>query len=75
MTRLWPWAHRPDPHPDLPPVEDGRGEAWAAVNAAQRDLADTRAMTHRVRAVAATLLSEGAQNHFTERLEAAMRGR
>lgn len=77
MTRLWPWAHRHDPHPDLPPVEDGRGEAWAAVNAAQRDLAQARSITAHIRQVTGRLVAEGAANHLTERLEAAMhlRGR
>lgn len=75
MSRLWPWGHRRDPHPDLPPVEDGRGEAWAAVNAAQRDLAEAKSMTARAHRVAAALVAEGAANHMTERLELAARGK
>lgn len=74
MTRLWPWTRR-RVEEGLPPLDDGRGEAWAAVNQAQHQLAATRAMTRRVHRVRRDLLAERAQNHFAEAIASALQER
>lgn len=68
FPRRWPWSRR---HVcDAPPqIVDGRGEAWDAYNAAQQRLRESRALTDRVRAVAAELREQREMNHFAERMK------
>lgn len=62
-----PW--RPNPLPDR------RAQAEHAARESLAQLGHARAQTERMRKVAEALVREGAENHFTERVEQQVYGR